>query len=256
MPALRDFQQTLGQMVLGLSPDCNPALWVRDQDPENRLSIHRNNTRLGLTEVLASIYPVIQRLVGEEFFAMMAEQFLGFHPPRQSALLFWGQDFPAFVQGFAPARSLPDLADVARLESAWYRAYHAPESAPLDPRALLDIDPERLEECLLTLHPSMHAMMSPFPVLDIWAANQPDQDGTAAIDLNAGPACMLIVRPGPDVLVQAVTDGTFALVLALQCGQTLGTAWDAAKAVQADFSLVQALGALLSIGLFTKVTLS
>ena len=43
----------------------------------------------------------------------------------------YGGDFADFVEGFAPAASVPYLAAVARLERARVQAYHAADSQPL-----------------------------------------------------------------------------------------------------------------------------
>jgi len=45
---------------------------------------------------------------------------------RAAALAEYGDGFADFLAGFAPAQSLPYLADVARLEWAINAAYHAP----------------------------------------------------------------------------------------------------------------------------------
>ena len=256
MTALCDFQQALCQAALGQSDRSIAAKWVVKNDPQDRLSIHRNNTLLGLTDVLTGIYPVILRLVGEDFFAMLASDFIRQHPPRHSALLFWGRDLPAFLQTYAPAQSLPYLADMARLETAWYTSYHAAEAASIAPEALLDIPPDNLEQALFTLHPTLHLMASPFPILTIWHANQPENpDDDSIIDLAQGAATLAVIRPDAQVLIHNLTPGSFAFLLALQCGQSLGTSWEAAKMVQPNFSLIQELGALLAGGFFTKVTL-
>lgn len=255
MTALCDFQRALCQAALGQSDRTIPAQWVVENDPQDRLSIHRNNTLLGLTDVLTGIYPVTLRLVGDDFFAMMAEEFIRRHPPLHSALLFWGRDFPAFLQTYAPAQSLTYLADVARLEAAWYSSYHAGEAAPIAPEALLEIPSDDLEHVLFTLHPSVQLIASPFPILTIWQANQPETlDEESTIDLAQGAVTLAVIRPNAQVLIIPLNPGAFAFLLALQCGQSLGVGWEAAKAVQADFSLIQELGVLLSTGFFTKVT--
>ena len=49
-------------------------------------------------------FPAVERLVGEEFFAGMAREFVMAHPPRSPLLLTYGDEFPDFIAAFEPAR--------------------------------------------------------------------------------------------------------------------------------------------------------
>ena len=58
----------------GPLPDGLTAL-LTARDPsevEQRFAVYRNNVTVSLTEALAQRFPVIKRLVGEEFFAALA----------------------------------------------------------------------------------------------------------------------------------------------------------------------------------------
>ncbi len=93
-------------------------------DPAHRFAVYRNNVTSALSDVLADSFPVTQQLVGEEFFRAMARIFLRGSPPPSPILTAYGEGFPAFVADFAPARTVPFLADVARLEWLRLRALH------------------------------------------------------------------------------------------------------------------------------------
>ena len=255
MAALRDFQSALCAASLGIADRHIPASWVKDGDPMDRLAIHHNNTMLGLTDVLAGMFPVVVRLVGVDFFDMLAADFIKAHPPKHSALLFWGLDLPAFLLTYAPAQSLAYLSDVARLEAAWYRAYHAADSVAIDPNELMEFPQDQLEDLVFNLHPTLQVIASPFPILSIWNANQPEVQDAPVIDLTSGATTLAVIRPASQVNVTPLACGTFALVQALQHGQRLGIGWDAARTVQTDFSLAKELGFLLANGFFTQARL-
>src|SRR5258708_8377668 len=102
--------------------------------PARVFGVHRNNVTSGLVKALKSLFPVVEKIVGEEFFAAMARVFVMAQPPRSPLLAAYGDDFPQFVAAFEPAREIPYLADAARLEAARTRAYHAPHATPLRPR--------------------------------------------------------------------------------------------------------------------------
>src|SRR5262245_57068509 len=78
-----------------------------------RFNIHRNNIASSLIAVLASRYPVIRRLVGDDFFQAAAGTFIASHPPQSPALIEFGGAFAAFLAALEPAASLPYLSDIA-----------------------------------------------------------------------------------------------------------------------------------------------
>ena len=90
-----------------------------------RFAIHRNNVVVGLIRALQARFPVVEKIVGGEFFTAMARVFIAKSPPRTPILTTYGDEFADFIAAFEPARELGYLADVARLEAARTRAYHA-----------------------------------------------------------------------------------------------------------------------------------
>ena len=183
-----------------------------------RFDVYRNNVAHGLSRALAARFPVVERVVGAEFFAAMAQVFLKTGLPQSPVLLEWGKDFPAFLDGFPPVAGLPWLSDVARLEVARGAAYHAADAVPLSPEALMRAAGE--EDVRLALHASVTVLASRWPVVTAWAMNQP---GAAPAPLPEGqPEAALILRDRHDaVVVEDIGPGDLAFVAALQRGETL-----------------------------------
>ena len=69
--------------------------------------------------------------------------------------MLYGDDFPVFIGGFAPAADVPYLSDVARLERAWSEAYHALDACSLQTQVLSRASPAALLNKRVTLHPSV-----------------------------------------------------------------------------------------------------
>ena len=190
-------------------------------ETEARFAVYRNNVTHSLSRALARRFPVVERLVGAEFFAATARLFLRDHPPRDPRLFLWGDAFPGFLQGFRPLRDLPYLPDVARLEWLRGQAYHAADAAPVPPEALARAatDPARFA---LRLHPSLHLLRSRFAVVTIWQANQP---GAAPPErpLRADRAedALIFRDPGDRIPVQTLEPGEAAFIAALLRGETL-----------------------------------
>src|SRR5262245_42691844 len=60
---------------------------------DRRFAVYRNNRSAGLIAALAARFPVVQRLVGDEFFREMARQYIAHDPPRSPILMEYGETF-------------------------------------------------------------------------------------------------------------------------------------------------------------------
>jgi hypothetical protein len=209
--------------------------------PSARFAVYRNNVIVGLVDALAARFPVTLRLVGEGFFRAMAREFARRHPPRDPVLWHYGTQLPDFIAGFAPAASLPYLADIARVEIAWSEAWSAPEAEGLTAAALHGMDPERLLVCRVTLHPAMRLLRSAHPAGSLWSAHQGDDEPRAPDPW--APEDLLLTRPGADVQLRRLPPGAHACLAALAAGEPL----EAAFAAALEESLDANAGALLAL---------
>src|SRR5688572_24273478 len=126
------------------SPPPGIVAGPRSKVVTKRYGIYRNNVTASLVDALAKVFPATERITGTEFFRALARAHVRACPPKSPLLFEYGRDFPDFVEQFEPARSMPWLADVARIERAWLDAYHAADAAPLALAALAAIPPDRL----------------------------------------------------------------------------------------------------------------
>lgn len=222
-------------------------------DPEFRFAIYRNNVMVSLIDALADTYPVVQTLVGEEFFRAMARVFAQTNPPRSKIMACYGRDFADFIASFPPAASVPYLADVARLEMTRVMAYHAADVASIHTEALQAAlsDPEQLLSLRLVLNPSVHVIDSTFAILAIWTAHQ-DETSMPSVDPDLSQS-VLVYRTGLDVNALELAAGTSAFVSALLTGHFLIDAAQAASMMDREFDLTNALTLLLRLQLITHL---
>lgn len=227
----------------GLPTPAGLTTW-NGSDPAARFAIYRNNIIVSLIDALADTYPVTQALVGEEFFRAMAQLFVRQEPPHSPVLAFYGKTFPAFIETFPPATSVPYLADVARLEMLRVQAYHAADAIPLSAdtiaQALAKVD--ELPEMKIKFQPSVGVLCSPYAVVSLWAAHQGITD-ISTVDPNA-PENALILRPQLDVEVIRLTNGASSFIAILLQGKSLGDAHEAAN-LSTDFDLTDTLALLI-----------
>ncbi|MGE0232948.1 MAG: DUF2063 domain-containing protein [Flavobacteriaceae bacterium] len=221
--------------------------WTGDA-PKRRFDVYRNNVYSSLAEVLEGRYPAVRRLVGEEFFRAMARVFIDARPPATPMLMDYGEGFAEFLDGFAPVGELPYLGDVARIEWAWSRAYHAIDAVPLVPARLGTVAPEDLDHLHLRLHPSLHLLTSAYPAFAIWQTNTDDGE-VIPIDLAGGGQETIVVRPRLAVEVRQLPPGAYRFLDAIARKTPLGAAAAAASAVE-GFDLEMNLRELLRLGAF------
>ncbi len=236
----------------------NPAQPVPEQVvsdngamPARRFAVHRNNVVAGMVKALQTRFPVVGKIVGEEFFAAMARIFVTQQPPRTPILAMYGDEFATFIAAFEPARELAYLADVARLEAARTRAYHAADAVPIGPSAFAALDPNAVGGIRIALHPSAEIVRSPHPIVTMWAMNSGAQE-LAPIEHWRGEDA-LVIRPGLDVEVRALPRGGAAFLLALAAGRSLGEAAGAALADHPEFDLTGNLAGLIGSGHVTAM---
>mgnify|MGYP000200477780 CR=1 FL=1 len=223
----------------------------RGKKAAKRFNVYRNNVVQSLVNVLVDYFPATGRITGDSFFRAMAREFVRAHPPSSPLLFLYGQEFPAFMETFEPARSIPYLADVARIERAWLTAYHAADIDPLAPATLGEVPPEKLAETVFTPHPATGLVRSPFAVFDIYDANR-NAETVGAIEIGR-PQSVLVTRPGFDVAVTALPDGDDAFFASLIGGGMLGEAAEAGMQASDSFDINNAIQGLLQTGAFTAV---
>ncbi len=215
--------------------------------PGKRFGVYRNNVYVSLISVVEGRFPVVARLLGEEFFKATARVFVEHHPPASPVLMRYGGGFPEFLETFEPVADLPWLADVARLEWAWNLAYHAADRDPVAPEALAAIDPASAGSLVFELHPAVQIIRSDYPVVTIWSEHSKDGE-PEHIDAGAGGEDGLIVRPGIAVEVRHLPRGGAAFIAALADSRTLGEAAEMALGEDPSFDLQANLAGLIGSG--------
>ncbi len=221
----------------------------RGKGAAKRYAVYRNNVAVSLIEALAATFPATKRIVGDEFFRAMARAHIRATPPTSPLLFEYGRDFPAFIADYEHARSMPWLADVARIERAWLDAYHAADAEPLAAEALAAIAAEQLPEVTLIAHPATRIVRSDFPAVTIFAANR--NDAPVGRIAETGPEDALITRPGLEVMVRRLPPGGAVFLAHLIAGGQLGAAAAAAFEAAPTFELTTNIRGMVDAGAFT-----
>lgn len=238
-----------------LDPDLPVPTCIKESDGatrKDRFAVYRNSVVQGLVDALATGFPVVQQSVGESFFAAAARLFVERNPPRGPIMASYGEAFPAFLADFAPCAELPYLPDLARLEAARTRAYHAADATPLPAEAFTRLTSEHLADLRLRLHPSLFILSSRFPVATIFAMNSGELPLQEIEDWQGED--VLVARPGMIVETRRLPLGSAAFLSRLAEDATLAEAAEGALAIAPQFDLAGALAGAIGLGLITQIS--
>ena len=214
-----------------------------------RFNVYRNNVAVSLTEALHEAFPVIAKLLGKQNMDGLCGLYLRTHPPSSPLMMFYGEDFAAFLEATPQLSHLGYLPDVARLELALRRAYHAADAVSIDPGALAVLDAETLMATRMQLAPSAQILASAWPLYDIWHFNTVE----GAAKPQAVAQDVLITRPEFDPQPNALPPGGSRWITAMMAGDTIGAAFEAATKTHPEFDLGGTLALLLQGGAITNL---
>ena len=248
---LSDFARTI---VRGEEPSSQINANYSKYSATVAIEVYRNNYRGNLHDTLVGAYPVIEQLVGKDFFRMMTRNYIGQHLSRGGNLHHYGAEMANFIADFEPAQGLAYLPDVARLEWACHCAYFAEDADTLDISNLAQISPERYAD--LILHSSCLWVRSRYPIADIWHAHQPGANSDFHIDLDSAPCIALVNRRKDIILVSELSIADAEWLQAMQAGNPLGTTTDTVLKNHPDFDLQATLLNLVAQNIFTHFSLN
>ncbi len=188
------------------------------------LAIHRNNFFYATRRALAGLYRTVEALVGVDFFAVMARDFILADPPGSPVMMDYGAEFPSFIARYPAVRDLAYLPDVAAFEWEMHQVRHAAEAKALEPDDLAALSPAALIRLELSLIPAARVFVSDYAVARLWHAHWVEPLKLSSLGSIDEPTCVLIVRRDLEVSVINLTWGQAVLLEGLEGGAGLGVA--------------------------------
>lgn len=218
----------------------------------DRMSVYRHTVVGGLTDVIVATFPMLHKLVGDDFLRKAAREYVCSNPPVKSCLNFYGATFPAFIERYEPAKHLAYLSGIARLEWAWEEAQHATDDHPLLAEALITIPHDQLPALKLPLRDSVRFIRSSYPLHDIVDFCRADGDGQPPNMSAKNDHFFMVFRPMLHVQLRKIDAGEFAFLTALSSGQNITEAAEMAFNSMPIFDLTAVLQRNLSLGIFCR----
>ncbi len=140
---------------------------------KKRLGIYYDAYRLRIIEALASAYPNLKKLLGDDLFDSTARTYIDLYPSTYRNMRWVGDKMSAHL-----AKTLtkhPIAAEMATFEWALGLAFDAEDAPILTLQDLAAIPPENWADLSFNLHPSAQLLDLKWNVLSVWQALDADE---------------------------------------------------------------------------------
>ncbi len=212
------------------------------------MEIYRESAIGNITIPLQMTYPVIEDLVGREFFSMMCRKYSQQYFPKSGDMNDYGAQMPEFLEGFEPTKSLSYLPDIARLEWLFHLSSLADDKCAGDWSSFAELSEDELLKVMIDLHPSVQIMSSQYPILKIW---QMSKEGGEGFDISKESGDnVLLVRKDLKVNLYPLADNELVFLRSIMLGETLFNAFETAQGIGDDAAMQGFILKHIEIGSF------
>ncbi len=213
-----------------------------------RMGIYRESSIGNITIPLQMTYPVIEDLVGVDFFKGLCRKYSQQYFPISGDMNDYGAQMPEFLEEFEPAKSLSYLPDIARLEWLFHLSSLADDRCAGDWSNFAKLSEDDLINLVIDLHPSVQIMTSPHPILKIWQMSKEASEGFD-ISKESGDN-VLLVRKDLKVNLYPLADNELEFLRSIMAGETLFNAFEAAQGIGDDEAMQGFILKHIEIGSF------
>jgi hypothetical protein len=256
-PSLPDLQQDFSNALFDPSGEAQVlACFAAAPHADHRLALYRGNLTATWDKTLSNAYPVLRRLVGDEFFTALTRVYGMANPSDSPDLNHFGAGFAGFLAQFEHVAQYPYLPAMARLEWALHRGHYVQDAVGLSAAQLDAFGPEQLEEACLRLHPACTVLAAQWDIAGLWLAHQGEGEEEGAGDFppafNEGSR-YLVTRPRWRCELLPLGEGEHAALTALAAGATFGAALDQAFDVDEHFDVGRWLATCIEHAVFIDI---
>ncbi len=216
---LTELQQQFSQYLLYQSSELADLKITGPFAAEQLMALYRNNFYISITEYLQGCFLSVAALVGEDFFAQLAKAFIIAQPLRCASIEVYGSDFANFISCCEQAKSVPYLADIARLDWAVDRAKSELLHAEFPFARLAALSSEAQLEIYFELPPNTVLLASNHPVLSIWLGVK--QGGLESIDMHSQEIVIICPDRVEGAKVTALSKAHYQFLAAINNQQNL-----------------------------------
>lgn len=210
---------------------------------EKRLSIYANAYRLRIIEALASAYPKLKMLVGDEFFDEAARLYINTYPSMHCNMRWVGSEMAQHLQLILPQH--PVAAELAQFEWALGLTFDAEDAPTITLQDLAAIPPENWINLRFSLHPSLNLLDLHWNIVAIW--NALDIEAVPPEPIKNNAAC-LVWRQHLNAHFKTISSQEFKLIKRMALKATFGALCEAVENARTenDTDAMQQVAAYIS----------
>jgi len=222
-PSLEALQRAMAANILDPSARV-PLDWFAlpaEADPAVRVGVYVGGYPARITEALRESFPAIANIVGASEFVELAERYIArlHEPPRN--LNYIGRDFADHLTADPLAESLPLLPDLARLEWAFVRCFHAEAGIPFDLRQCVPWDAQRWKCARIDFQAGTEIVRSEWPILALRDSRHQERE-SIDLDLAGENEPVLVYRVDFEVVTESLDEPEAQAFERLRTGGSLG----------------------------------
>lgn len=225
--------------LASIQADITAAIFADEEidaiHPREHLVIYRNNIFTALTRALSQCYPLIQMLVGDEYFHYLAQDYIERYPSRSSNIHEYGEYFSDFLHEYVLENKLNYLPDVARFEWSCHQVYFAAEHSGFDITQLQNIVAEQFDSLHLSLHPASRLMAFDYAIPRI--INACDSKATDLIDIGENGCYLLVIRRESEITFSELSMADYTFLHAIEENKSVSDALTETLNIDAFFKL-------------------
>ncbi|MDQ3003062.1 MAG: DNA-binding domain-containing protein [Fibrobacterota bacterium] len=202
--------------------------WITDSilprgksDGQDRLSIYNEQYWYRLLTVLQEDFTLLAETMGLWSFNQLATAYLHHRPSRSPYLQNLPDGFAEFIRG-NPLYNIPRLIQIADLEMAFLKAFHAPSQPSLEPGLLNPSELEMLADLPLAFQPWLSLVEEDWNYMESRVDVLPRR--TASPTFSEKKGYWAVFRAEVGVKWIELDSVQFGLLTALQLGRSLGEA--------------------------------
>jgi hypothetical protein len=228
-PSLRELQRHMAAQILAgeAQPSASLGRWLAVPPGGvlgERLAVYVDGYPARLHDALREEFPAVAHLAGARRFHALVHRYQRAATLRSYNLNDAGAELADVLRADALAAELPFLPDLAALEWALARAFHARDVAPLAAAQLAALGPTAIVGGGVRFQPSVALCASPWPIHTLWQARDTPHEAID-IDLTVGER-VLVWRRGAQVDCMPIDAARAAALRALQVGHSLAATAD------------------------------
>ncbi len=254
MPQLREIQQAFAEAMINGNHQAVTGVTFPKASALRSVVLYRRLIRTNYTQMLMVTYPALRRLVGQQYFDMLARGYFRRYPSTSGDLFPYGRHLPEFLKELQVS---PLLAELVRLEWACHEVYQASDSPPLSHDqldAITSADPSRVT---FRLHAAARLLRFSLPVHRVWQALQPEAPTDEVVDLALPEeeSNVVVTRSDGKVRVTPLARLDYLLLETMSKGVDLASAGRMVVASEPEFDFQKFWASVLNLHLIARFSI-